>query len=285
MRKIGSSPLLKRAPKFKHFFYSRAFENDTLKKISTIKPFGEDIVSAFKNAKDNDFSSEFNSTFQDLESYRKQLLKSEEEVDFGIFEPGHIKRVKDISRKASSPEIWCKFFFFLSYYSKSSNIMEIGTNLGVSGQYYLKALTLRKSAEGSINFTTLEGVEDLCTISENRFKNIAPQNCFKVINGLYEETLPLIYNSKQKYDVVFIDGNHRFKPTIEYYKNLYGNLSDKSIVIFDDINWSEEMQGAWAYLKTTQYAFSIDFYKLGILVIDKTNSTDKSVDFKLFLNF
>ena len=190
---------------------------------------------------------------------------------------------KEVCKKAASPEKWCRLFFFLTYYSKASGVLEIGTNLGVSGQYYLKALLLNNTI--NTNFKTLDGVQDLCNISEKRFSEINSERNFKVICGMYSDTLPEIENSDDQYQIIFIDGNHKFKPTIEYYTMLYNNLTDRAIIIFDDINWSREMKKAWSHIKKMRFEYSIDLYKLGIIVVNKNNTDAKKLNFKLFLSY
>ena len=53
--------------------------------------------------------------------------------------------VAEVAGRAASPEIWTKFFYRLSQASSIKNILEIGTNLGISGQYFVKALEGKKT--------------------------------------------------------------------------------------------------------------------------------------------
>ncbi|MFV0248482.1 MAG: class I SAM-dependent methyltransferase [Tenacibaculum sp.] len=83
-----------------------------------------------------------------------------------------------------------------------SKILEIGTNLGVSGQYFLKALQHNKK-HFDINFTTIERVKGLYSIAEKRFKEISDKNNFNLICGLYDDMLPQITKEDTKFDFVF----------------------------------------------------------------------------------
>ena len=275
--------MFKRAYKIKHFVSSKISEKNSLRKLRNMDSFGSEIAKAFNSTKFNKFSDELKPVFSELEEYRKKLLHSDQKIDFTIFEEGDIKLTKEVCKKAASPEKWCRLFFFLTYYSKASGVLEIGTNLGVSGQYYLKALLLNNTI--NTNFKTLDGVQDLCNISEKRFSEINSERNFKVICGMYSDTLPEIENSDDQYQIIFIDGNHKFKPTIEYYTMLYNNLTDRAIIIFDDINWSREMKKAWSHIKKMRFEYSIDLYKLGIIVVNKNNTDAKKLNFKLFLSY
>lgn len=50
-------------------------------------------------------------------------------------------------------------------------------------------------------------------------------------------------------DWVFFDGNHKKEPTIRYFHQCLEKASEKALFIFDDINWSAEMQEAWDEIK------------------------------------
>ena len=56
------------------------------------------------------------------------------------------------------------------------------SNLGVSGQYFIKALEGKKNGK----FITLEGVKGLCEIAENQFESLADPSSFEVLHGLYD---------------------------------------------------------------------------------------------------
>ena len=46
--------------------------------------------------------------------------------------------------------------------------------------------------------------------------------------------------------MVFVDGNHRWIPTLRYFETLMPMISESGMIIFDDIHWSGEMEDAWA---------------------------------------
>ena len=91
----------------------------------------------------------------------------------------------------------------------------------------------------------MEGVKGLCEIASTRFDLISDQNHFEVVHGLYDKSLKNIVKSNIYFDLVFIDGNHRYEATLKYFELLKNNLSDKSIVVLDDIHWSSGMRRAW----------------------------------------
>ena len=68
------------------------------------------------------------------------------------------------------------------------------------------------------------------------------------------------------FDLIFIDGNHRKIPTLRYFNLLKQHVHPNSLIIFDDIHWSKEMEEAWAEIKEDpQVKVSIDLYQFGMV--------------------
>lgn len=66
-----------------------------------------------------------------------------------------------------------------------------------------------------------------------------------------------------------MDANHRYEPTMSYFDLLMKRLNEKSIVVVDDIHWSEEMEKAWTELKNNQLVYgSVDLFRCGLLFFD-----------------
>lgn len=248
--------------------------------------YGSFILTAITAVKKKNYPENLVSTFQQMENFRNQLLNNNDLIDFGIFEKGRKTPISEVCKKAATSKIWCEFFFLLTYYSNCSRILEIGANLGISGQYYLKGLQMNGSNKETTQFTTIEGVQDLCNIAQTRFTTMdGDPKIFQVLCGLYDDVLPEISTKEIQYDIFFIDGNHKLEPTVKYYNMLSQNISSKAIFIFDDINWSTEMKSAWQTILESDYCYSIDFYKLGIVVIDKENTTTLRQNYKSYLSF
>jgi predicted O-methyltransferase YrrM len=67
-------------------------------------------------------------------------------------------------------------------------------------------------------------------------------------------------------DLVYIDGNHRKAPTLDYFSLLKKYSHNDSVLIFDDIHWSTEMEEAWQIIKTDpEVHVSIDVFDFGII--------------------
>ncbi|MDB5012369.1 MAG: SAM-dependent methyltransferase, partial [Daejeonella sp.] len=66
----------------------------------------------------------------------------------------------------------------------------------------------------------------------------------------------------------FIDGNHRKDATLNYFEWCLPKLSNRSVVIFDDIYWSKGMQEAWNIVKEhPRVTVTIDLFWIGLVFI------------------
>jgi hypothetical protein len=70
--------------------------------------------------------------------------------------------------------------------------------------------------------------------------------------------------------LAYLDGNHRYEPTIRYVKSLIGRAGEETVIVMDDIYWSREMHGAWKELTSwPEIRVSIDLFHMGILLLRK----------------
>ena len=262
--------------------YVQLNENNTLQSMSLERdPILNIIVDSFIRVKKNEFHNQEKTIFKNRKDYRNLLLNNENIISFKIFGTSKVMTVKEVCKKASSPSVWGKFFYLITKSFKSPFILEIGTNLGVSGSFFLEAIKDKKDSF----FTTMEGVQDLCEIASTEFNNIVSSEKYHIYSGLYEQTFPVLLRTKDKFNIVFIDGNHNKKSTLQYYNSLKSKLKQPSIIIFDDIHWSSDMKDAWEIIKRDEsVSYSIDFYKLGVIIIKSKKSTHKG-DYYLYLSY
>lgn len=272
--------MIKKLNKYIDFIQRILREN---KSISELKSYNNPtlniILETISQIKKSKFTNEDLKIFNEIESYRNYLNKNTQVITYEIFGSDLKSKVKDISIQAASPEIWAKFHYALAKNFNAKNYLEIGTNLGISGSYIISAL----KENSDFNFITLEGIKALCEISQKQFSTISDEKNFKIIQGLYENTFPQVLELSYNFDVIFIDGNHQKGPTLQYFESLKSKINSPAVIVLDDINWSVGMKEAWGIIKNDPNVnYALDFYKLGILVIDE-NEKNKNVSKKLFL--
>jgi predicted O-methyltransferase YrrM len=86
------------------------------------------------------------------------------------------------------------------------------------------------------------------------------------IIGGFEEVLNTDDRLKGVFDLIYIDGNHRYEPTMEYFEYALAHAHEDSFIIFDDIHWSDGMEKAWNAIKSSpKISVSIDLFQFGII--------------------
>jgi predicted O-methyltransferase YrrM len=82
--------------------------------------------------------------------------------------------------------------------------------------------------------------------------------------------LPELLSHLSAVDMAFIDGNHRYEPTLRYFNMLMTKAQEYTILIFDDIYWSPEMTDAWQAIKSDpRVSLTIDIYRFGIVFMHR----------------
>ena len=170
--------IFRKSKRLKHLFLSKVFEPKTLRSLKTIA-VAVDTIKAFEKVKNNTHSSTDKKILNFLDEYRVELSNNENKINFKEIGNNKTYGVSEIAIKAGSTKKWTSFFYELSKIKNVNNILEIGTNLGVSGQYFLKGLDKKKKS----NFVTIEGVKKLCEMATDRFNNIGDKKRFRVIHG------------------------------------------------------------------------------------------------------
>jgi len=270
----------KKIRKYLHFISCALSQKTQLKNLSKHSESANLFVQAFLEVKKNRYSKDEREQFEILEQFRKNLTLSKELISFEEIGVSKKNAVQDVVMKAASPTQWSKLFYSLAKWSQASHVLEIGTNLGVSGQYFVEAIKANPLA----TFTTMEGVKRMCEIAELQLSTRSVNNKLQVLHGLYDDSLEQIIKSEEEFDLVFIDGNHTYDATIKYFNLLKTQYASNAILIIDDINWSAEMQQAWNVLKNDPLVISsIDLFKLGILFLGPEN--EKVSTHQLFLHF
>jgi predicted O-methyltransferase YrrM len=115
----------------------------------------------------------------------------------------------------------------------------------------------------------MEGAPEIAKQAQRHFQHIGLHNIEQVI-GNFDSTLASVLQKNKSLDFVFIDGNHRFEPTIRYFNMMKPNLHEYSVVVFDDIHWSKEMEQAWAAIKNDDsVTLTIDLFFIGLVFFRK----------------
>jgi predicted O-methyltransferase YrrM len=89
-----------------------------------------------------------------------------------------------------------------------------------------------------------------------------------LVVGNFDEKLEGVLKQAEHIDLAFVDGNHRLEPTLRYFHLLMSRCAPSSILIFDDIHWSAEMEEAWARIQGDPGVYmTIDLFLIGLVVL------------------
>lgn len=206
--------------------------------------------------------------YEQVEDMRDELLRDRHVIEVEDMGAGSTvsktrqRRIGDIARYAAKPKKFGQLLFRIVNYYQPSTIIELGTSLGITTAYLATANT-------ALPVITLEGASSVAEEAGNNFAALGLQNV-RVIEGNFDHTLTKVMDIVSEVGLVFIDGNHRKEPTLRYFHQLLEKVNADSILIFDDIHWSEEMEDAWAGIKDhSAVTATIDLFFIGIVFFRK----------------
>jgi predicted O-methyltransferase YrrM len=68
------------------------------------------------------------------------------------------------------------------------------------------------------------------------------------------------------FKLIFFDGNHSKKATLDYFELLLPTITNETVWIFDDIHWSPEMKEVWEIIKKhPKVTVTIDTFQWGLV--------------------
>lgn len=199
-----------------------------------------------------------------LEDLRREMRSNDTTLnveDFGSGSAGAAKRtIKEVARKAITSYRQALFYLDLLYFCKATRVIELGTSLGITTLY----LAQKKDAM----VYTFEGSHAIANVAMTNFEWASKHN-IKVIEGNINNTLHRFLDPTDKIDFVLMDANHRYLPTIEYYRLLTRRIRPSGLIVIDDIHRSEEMEKAWFEIRKDTLVYgSVDLFHCGLLCFD-----------------
>ena len=231
--------------------------------------------------------------FRDIERRREWLLACEDSLDVvdygsaGSPEGLHVqRRVCDIAKNhlesARVGQVLFRIINFLHEEEKRPlNILELGTSLGITTAYLA-------SPDSRNKVLTMEGSKAVLRVAQGVWKMLKLEN-IEWIQGNIDDTLYNIYSVQssefrvqnsdvrvqssevkdERIDLAFVDANHTYEATMRYADFLLNRLTEKGILVLDDIHYSEQMERAWSELKDDpRVTTSMDLYHVGLLFVD-----------------
>jgi predicted O-methyltransferase YrrM len=148
-----------------------------------------------------------------------------------------------VCQNVSSNETACALLYLLIRISGAERVLELGSAFGLGSLAAVLALAPNSHA----TFDGIEYEEWRAIIASEGVQRVLGERA-TVHPGRIEEVLPVLAgrgNRRQQYDFAFIDAMHTREATMGYHRLLLDTVCHGAIVVYDDINWSNEMMLAW----------------------------------------
>lgn len=169
------------------------------------------------------------------------------------------RRVSELVTASAIGPTEGELLFRLALWVKPKIIVELGTNAGISTLYL-------HYADRRADLHTIEGNPHIAGLAKRTFELARCAPTLRQHVGTFADVLPGLLNDLPEVDLLFIDGDHRYEPTLEYFELARPKLKDTSVVVIADVHWSVEMEKAWAELRRhPAVTASLDVYHFGIL--------------------
>lgn len=213
------------------------------------------------------FHKRFARNASEIEAVRKELRWDQTIItliDYGAGSRKNInskRSVSEIAKTSTTPIAMAQMMQRLISYLELNNVVELGTNLGLTTAYLA-------AAHPKTNVVSLEGDPSLASIAVKNLQKMGLEA--EIIEGRFEDNLDLALAKMPSVDFVYIDGNHRKEPTLNYFQTLLERTTENSVLAFGDIHWSEEMESAWKEIKQNKtVTLTIDLFDLGLVFFRK----------------
>ncbi len=197
-----------------------------------------------------------------VENKRNEFLRDDRIIDVEDYGAGSTKfkeagrKISDIAQTSVKKKKWGQLLYRIARHYSINSALELGTSLGISTSYL---------AHGAKKVYSIEGAPQVAGVASASFRQQKLNN-ISLYTGTFEAQLPVVFQEAAKVDMVFIDGHHLKIPTLAYFSQISRFVHNDSIVIFDDIHWSKEMEQAWEEVKSYEgVKLTIDLFFIGLI--------------------
>lgn len=181
---------------------------------------------------------------------------------------GNTRTPRQMYRNSASKGKYGRLLYQLARHYQFKHMLELGTSLGI-GSLHLKL----GSKQGVL--TTVEGCSETFDFAkEQLMQNSIDINCIHAKFDDFFSQLP----PSECFDFVYIDGHHDGTALLHYIELLDRYTHNDTLILIDDIRWSDSMFKAWNKLiAKPDLRLSIDFYRMGLIAKRKQQEKEHFV--------
>lgn len=162
----------------------------------------------------------------------------------GLFDDGvTVAEACGVSKKKPNAEQ----LFSYSILTGARCCIELGTNIGISSSYIAAAMS---AAGPDWELHTIDTSPYRIGLAKEMHASLGLLS-IRYHAGLFYDVLPsLVSTIGKRIDLAFIDGQHQYQPTLDFFNLIHPYSTSNALFIFDDIEWSEGMANAWAKIQS-----------------------------------
>ena len=210
--------------------------------------------------------------------WHKSLKKNREKIPVGSFGAGsHTggkswRRISGVTANSSIHPKYGRLLYRLTQFVQPAEILELGTGLGISTAY------LRAGAQ-NCRMITVEGHSQKSDFAKEAFrKQHFPETQF--VNSDFDEFLDS-WKPENHPMMLFIDGDHSYEATMRYYNRIASYIRHDTVLVLDDIHWSEGMERAWKSITSDRNSvLTADLFFTGLVFFrEGVNRQDFIINF------
>lgn len=182
-----------------------------------------------------------------IDALRRQLLRDQKLLQVTDLGAGSrrggapIRSVGQVAASAVKARKYAHLLYRLVCRYQPRHIVELGTSLGIT-------TACLAAANPQAGVITIEGSAAIRQVALENFATLGLKN-IRSLEGNFDTLLPAVLADLPALDLAFVDGNHRQEPTLRYFHQLVEKAHNDTILVFDDIHWSADMEAAWAAIQ------------------------------------
>ncbi|MFK7973008.1 MAG: O-methyltransferase [Bacteroidia bacterium] len=189
-------------------------------------------------------------------------------TDFGAGHSGkgggtYESSIQETARRSSRRKREGNWLHHLVKHYQPQRLLELGSHLGISSLYQASGMS------DTAQFMSLEGDPALAALAQKHLRQFGHART-SIVEGAFTQSLPKINLEAYRPDYVFIDGDHRYEPTLAYVRAILPHMPAGSILVMDDMYWSKGMTKAWnEIILMPELSVTIDLFHLGIAFVKR----------------
>lgn len=209
----------------------------------------------------------YRETFDLIEKERKKMLMNSQPLGDGTLGPERPHDQGTVSQACHASKDFpaALLLHLLVREFRPENVLELGTNLGISSAYL--ALALSEDPKGKL--VTLEASPYRSRLARQLHARLDLKS-IHYRTGLFTEVLEPALKEIRTVNFIFVDGHHQYQPTLNYFDFILKYASENAVFVFDDIRWSKDMARAWKKIRRyPQVNLSVDLGSIGICLTSR----------------